>query len=240
MQDFTITHKTQDYTQTASIALVNRFMRGVYLWMTIGLAFTAGAAYYAAHSPTILNAVFGNRAVFWGLIIAELVMVISLSAAIQKMSSGMASALFLLYSLLNGITLSVILIIYTQSDITLAFVITAGMFGAMTLYGLTTKRDLTSWGSFLRMGIIGLLIALVANLFIGGTTMQLTISGVAVVLFTLLTAYDTQKLRVLGENAPHDDPTALRRGTVLGALTLYLDFINLFLHILRILAAARR
>ncbi len=240
MQDFTVTNKTQDYTQATTIALVNRFMRGVYFWMTIGLLFTAAAAYYSANSPTIANAVFGNRSLFWGLIIAELVLVFTLSAAIQKMSSGLATALFLLYSLLNGVTLSVILLIYTQSDITLAFLITAGMFGAMTLYGLTTKKDLTSWGSFLRMGIIGLLIAMVANLFIGGTQMQMVVSGVAVVLFTLLTAYDTQKLRALGESAPHDNPTAIRRGTILGALTLYLDFINLFLHILRILGASRR
>lgn len=238
MQDFTVSSQSQ--TAVDSVTLVNRFMRGVYLWMTLALVITAGAAWYAAHSPAVLNWVYGTKYAFMGLIIAELAVVFWLSASIHKMSSGMATGLFVLYSVLNGVTLSVILLVYAQSDIATAFLITAGMFAAMSLYGMTTKKDLTSWRSFLFMGLIGLLIAMVVNMFVGGTTMQLVISGVAVILFTLLTAYDTQKLKVMGESAPHDDATAIRRGTILGALTLYLDFINLFLHILRILAASRR
>ncbi|MHC1791336.1 Bax inhibitor-1/YccA family protein [Solidesulfovibrio sp.] len=229
-------------TQTAQsrVEVVNAFMRGVYGWMSLGLLVTAAASVYVVSSPALMQAVFGNQIVFFGLIIAELALVVGLSAAINRLSAGTASGLFLLYSALNGITLSSIFMVYAQATIFKAFVVTGGMFGAMSLYGLLTKRDLTSMGSFLFMGLIGVVIASVVNIFTKSAMMDFIISCVGVLVFTGLTAYDTQKLKVMGQTAPADDATAVRRGTILGALTLYLDFINLFLMMLRLFSGSNR
>ncbi|MBZ2173538.1 MULTISPECIES: Bax inhibitor-1/YccA family protein [Nitratidesulfovibrio] len=218
---------------------VNAFMRGVYNWMFVGLAVTAGAAWFTASSPAMLQLVFGNSFVLIGLILAELGLVMGISAGIARLSGGAATGLFVLYSALNGITLSAVLLAYTAGTVFQAFATAAGMFGAMSLYGLTTKKDLTSWGSFLFMGLIGILIASVVNIFVGSSAMSLVISAIGVIVFTGLTAYDSQKLRMMGETAPMDDATAIRRGTILGALTLYLDFINLFLMLLRLFGSSR-
>lgn len=229
-------------TQTAQsrVEVVNAFMRGVYGWMSLGLLVTAAASVFVVSSPALRQVVFGNQIVFFGLIIAELALVVGLSAAINRLSAGTASGLFLLYSALNGITLSSIFMVYAQATIFKAFVVTGGMFGAMSLYGLLTKRDLTSMGSFLFMGLIGVVIASVVNIFTKSAMMDFIISCVGVLVFTGLTAYDTQKLKVMGQMAPADDATAVRRGTILGALTLYLDFINLFLMMLRLFSGSNR
>jgi len=221
-------------TSQSRVEVVNAFMRGVYGWMSLGLLVTAAVSMFVATSPAIRQAVFGNQIIFFGLIIAELALVVGLSAAINRLSAGTASGLFMLYSALNGVTLSSIFLVYAQATIFKAFLVTGGMFGAMSLYGLMTKRDLTGLGSFMFMGLIGIIIASVVNIFTKSAMMDFIISCVGVLVFTGLTAYDTQKLKVMGEMAPADDATAVRRGAILGALTLYLDFINLFLMMLRL------
>lgn len=226
-------------TAQTRVEVVNAFMRGVYGWMCLGLLFTAAASAFMVSSPAMMQAVFGNQILFFGLIIAELGLVIGLSAAISRLSAGTASGLFLLYSALNGITLAAIFAVYAKAVIVNAFLVTGGMFGAMSLYGLLTKKDLTSFGSFLFMGLIGIVIASVVNIFTKSAMLDFVISCVGVLVFLGLTAYDTQKLRVMGEMAPADDATAVRRGTILGALTLYLDFINLFLMMLRLFGSNR-
>lgn len=235
MADF----RTYQTSRVGTQELVNAFMRGVYQWMTLGLLVTAALAYFVASSPQMQQLIFGNQIVFFGLIIAELGLVVAISAGIRRLSAGTASGLFLLYSGLNGLTLSAILLVYTAQSIFMTFVICAGMFGAMSIYGLTTKKDLTSWGSFLFMGLIGVIIASIVNIFMKSNTMELVISFIGVLIFTGLTAYDTQKLKDMGESMPSNDATAVRRGTILGALSLYLDFINLFLMLLRLFGSAR-
>lgn len=222
----------------AKTEVMNAFMRGVYGWMTAGLAVTAGVAMYTASSPALMEAIFGNTVMMWVVLLAPLGFVIALSAGIQRMSPGMATGLFIAYSASMGLSLSSILLVYTGESIFSTFVVCAGMFGGMSVYGMTTKRDLTSMGSFMTMGLIGLIIAMVVNIFLQSSTLQWVISGLGVIIFTGLTAWDTQKLKQMGDVAP-DDAAAVRRGTILGALTLYLDFINLFLFLLRFMGAAR-
>ncbi|SIO20230.1 Bax inhibitor-1/YccA family protein [Halodesulfovibrio marinisediminis] len=226
-------------TDVRRAELVNAYLRGVYGWMMLGLVVTAVFAFLTATTPAVQQFVFGSQLTFFGLIIAQFGLVMYLSARIAKLSAGAATGLFLLYSALNGITLSAILLVYAASTISSAFLTAAGMFGAMSLYGMTTKRDLTSMGSFMMMGLFGLVIAMVVNIFLGSTVMELVISAIGVIVFTGLTAYDTQRLAEMGETMPANDATAVRRGTILGALTLYLDFINLFLMLLRLFAASR-
>jgi uncharacterized protein len=226
-------------TTQSRAEVVSTFMRGVYGWMCLGLLVTAGASFFTVTSPALMRAVFGNQILFFGLIIAELGLVVGLSAAINRLSANTASLLFLAYSALNGITLAAIFAIYAKAVIMNAFLVSGGMFGAMSVYGLVTKKDLTSFGSFLFMGLIGVVIASVVNIFLHSSMMDFVISCVGVLVFLGLTAYDTQKLKVMGQMAPADDATAVRRGTILGALTLYLDFINLFLMLLRLFGSNR-
>ncbi|HEY5995424.1 MAG TPA: Bax inhibitor-1/YccA family protein, partial [Candidatus Deferrimicrobiaceae bacterium] len=201
-------------------------MNGVYGWMALGLAVTALVSQVTISIPGVLQIVFGNMFVFYGLLIAEVGLVMYLSARIMTMATGTAKAGFMAYAALNGVTLSVIFLAYTADSIASVFLITAGMFGATSAYGYVTKRDLTGFGSFLFMGLIGIVIASVVNIFLKSSMMSFVISCVGVLVFLGLTAYDTQKLKVMGETAPAGDATAVRRGTILGALTLYLDFIN--------------
>jgi FtsH-binding integral membrane protein len=207
--------------------------------MTAGLALTAVTAWLVAGSPAILNLLFGSSLPLIILMVAQFGIVIALSAAIQKMSAGMATLMFMLYSALTGITFSALLLSFEFGVIAKAFIVTAGTFGAFSLYGLITKRDLTSLGSFMFVGLIGILIAMLVNIFLKSPAVDYAVSVIGVVVFLGLTAYDTQKLRNMGLNAPLDDTVALRRGTILGALTLYLDFINLFLFLLRIFGRSR-
>ncbi|MFW6106381.1 MAG: Bax inhibitor-1 family protein [Desulfovermiculus sp.] len=231
---------TPQNARTQSRAQVlNAFMYGVYRWMGAGLGITALAAYFTASSPALMELIFGNPFLLFGLIAAELGLVLAVSAGISRMSGTTATFLFLLYSALNGVTLSAVLTVYTPASVVSTFVVCAGMFGAMSLYGMTTRKDLTSWGSFLFMGLIGIILAMVVNIFIQSPMINFVVSGLGVLIFVGLTAYDTQKLSRMGETAPMDDATAIRRGTILGALTLYLDFINLFLFLLHFLGQMR-
>jgi FtsH-binding integral membrane protein len=211
-----------------------RFMSAVYRWMSLGLLVTAGVAFYVASTPAALQVVLGNRAVFWGLVIAQFGLVIALSAAVNKLSAGVAGALFLLYSALTGATLSVVLLAYTGASVAAAFAVTAGTFLAMSVFATVTKRDLSGWSTFLFMGLIGIVIASLVNIFLKSSMMQWVLSAAGVVVFTGLTAYDTQRLRRMA--AAGAGVAAL---PVNGALALYLDFINLFLSILNIFGGRR-
>ncbi len=212
------------------------FIRSVYAWMAGGLLLTAFAAVWVVMSPAMQALVLGNRAVMFALIIAEFVIVGFLSFRLTKMSAGTAAGAFLVYSFLNGLTLSFIFWAYTQASIFQAFVTAAGMFAAMSVFGLTTKKDLTSWGSFFFMGLIGIVICSLLNMFMHSTGLAFVISVVGVFVFVGLTAWDTQKLKGYATvTGPMQQNFA-----VIGALALYLDFINLFLMMLRLFGGGRR
>jgi FtsH-binding integral membrane protein len=211
-----------------------RFMAAVYRWMTFGLALTALVAFSVATSETALRLILGNRLVFFGLILAQLGLVIALSAAATRLSAATAGGLFLLYSALTGVTLSVVLLAYTGASVALAFVSTAGTFAAMSIYATVTRRDLSSWGSFLMMGLIGVIIASVVNIFLHSSMVTFVVSCMSVVVFTGLTAYDTQKLRAFARAGGASGAMAVN-----GALALYLDFVNLFLALLRLFGRRR-
>ncbi|MDB4443928.1 Bax inhibitor-1/YccA family protein [bacterium] len=220
--------------------LVNGFVRSVYNWMCIGLALTGFVAYYVAGNQAIQSLVFGNKMIFFGLIIAELALVFSLAGMVNRMSAATATALFVIYSALNGVTLSFIFLVYTQTSIFSTFLICAGTFLACSFYGWTTKRDLTSFGGFLVMGLIGIIIATLVNMFIRSSALSMGISYIGVFIFVGLTAYDTQKLKNMALTQPEGlEGTIVRKGAILGALSLYLDFINLFLMLLRIFGQGR-
>lgn len=215
---------------------VNTFIRSVYNWMGIGLALTGFIAYYVSNNEGMQRLIFGNPFIFYGLIIAELALVFTLSARVQKMQASTATALFILYAAMNGATLSFIFLVYTKSSITSTFFVCAATFVACSIYGMVTKRDLTSMGGFLTMGLIGIIIASVVNMFVRSSGMSMIISYVGVLVFVGLTAYDTQKLKTMALSQPAGlEAGVVRKGAILGALSLYLDFINLFLMLLRIL-----
>ena len=220
--------------------LVNDFVRSVYNWMCIGLALTGSIAFYVSTSETMLHLVFGNRLIFFGLIIAELALVFSISGMVNRMSAGTATGLFVLYSALNGVTLSFIFLAYARASIVSTFFICSATFLACSVYGWTTKRDLTSLGGFLMMGLIGIIIASLVNVFIRSSAMTMVVSYIGVIVFVGLTAYDTQKLKNMAVSQPAGvDRAVIRKGAILGALSLYLDFINLFLMLLRIFGGSR-
>ena len=222
--------------QTQVQVRVNTFVRSVYNWMAIGLALTGFIAYYVAHTPAVRNVIFGNQILFFGLIIAELVLVFTLSARIHKMQASTGTALFLIYSALNGATLSFIFLVYTSTSIASTFFVCAATFVVCSLYGWMTKRDLTSFGGFLFMGLIGIIIASVVNIFIRSSAVHMIISYIGVFIFIGLTAYDTQYIKNMAVTQPADlEAGVMRKGAIMGALKLYLDFINLFLMLLRIL-----
>ena len=206
--------------------------------MAIGLGLTGFVAFYVSNSEAMMRLIFGNRLVFFGLIIGELALVFSISARVNKMRASTATSLFLLYAALNGATLSTIFLIYTRTSITSTFFICAATFVASSIFGMVTKRDLTSMGQFMFMGLIGIVIASVVNLFVHSSGMSLIVSYIGVIVFVGLTAYDTQKLRAMAISQPDGlDGGTIRKAAILGALTLYLDFINLFLMLLRILGS---
>ncbi len=220
--------------------LVNDFVRSVYNWMCIGLALTGFIAFYVSHNETMVRLVFGNRLVFFGLIIAELVLVFSIASKVNRMSAATATSLFVIYSALNGVTLSFIFLAYARASIVSTFFICSATFLACSVYGWTTKRDLTSWGGFLMMGLIGIIIASLVNMFIRSSAMSMVVSYIGVIVFVGLTAYDTQKIKDMALSQPDGlDGAVVRKGAILGALSLYLDFINLFLMLLRIFGGSR-
>jgi len=215
-------------------------LRNVYALMTLGLLVTAGVAYLTSTTPALLGLLRYPLVVF-GLFIVQLILVGTLAVAVKKLSAGVATAIFFVYAAANGFTLSLIVLMYSLGTLTLAFVSTAALFGAMTLVGLTTKMDLTKWGTFLFMGLIGLVIAMVINLFLRSSTFDLVISIIGVLLFTGLTAWDTQKiLRMASDPQVQAAGSELvRKLSIMGALSLYLDFLNLFLFILRLMGSRR-
>ena len=208
-------------------------MRKVYVWMTLALLITGATAYGVATSPGIQMALFSNQVLFWGLIIAEFALVIGISAAINRLSLTTATLMFILYSVINGAMLSSIFLIYTMSSIASVFFITAGTFGVMALIGYTTKKDLTSMGKILLMALIGIIIATIVNIFLKSSGLQMIVSYLGVLVFVGLTAYDSQKIKQMLQMAP-DTSEASQKLALLGALTLYLDFVNLFIYLLRI------
>ena len=208
-------------------------MRKVFVWMTLALAITGLTAYGVATSPTILSLIFSSKVTFFGLIIAEFALVFAISGAINRLSLSTATLLFILYSVINGATLSSIFFAFSVATIGKVFFITAGTFGAMALVGYTTKTDLTSMGKLLFMALLGIIIASVVNMFVASSGLDLILSYVGVLVFVGLTAYDTQKIKQMCQTAPDAGESALKLALI-GALSLYLDFINLFLYLLRI------
>lgn len=216
----------------------SRFLSRVYGWMAGGLALTAVVALVTASSPAILSVVFGNRFVFYGLILGELGLVAWLSGLVGRMSPTTASVVFLAYSALNGLTLASIFFLYTKGSIASTFVVSAGTFGVLSAWGFATKRPLDGLGSFASMGLVGVLLASVVNLFLRSSMLEFVVSCAGVIVFVGLTAYDTQKLKRMGEGVDPDSDLG-RKGAVVGALSLYLDFINLFLMLLRLFGRRR-
>ena len=208
-------------------------MRKVYVWMTLALVITGVTAYGVATSPGLLTAIATNSILFWGLIIAEFGLVVAISSAINRLSLTTATLLFVLYSVINGATLSFIFVLYTMSSIASVFFITAGTFAVMALIGYTTKTDLSSMGKILFMALIGLIIATIVNIFLKSSLMETVVSYIGVLIFVGLTAYDSQKIKQMLMMAP-DAGEAAQKLALLGALSLYLDFVNLFIYLLRI------
>lgn len=213
-------------------------MRKVYLWMALALVITGVTAYGVATSETLMYTLYSNSALMWGLLIAELALVFVISGAINRLSLTTATLLFIAYSVLNGVTLSSIFAIYTGTTIAQVFFITAGTFGAMAFYGYTTKRDLTSMGKILFMALIGLVIATIVNMFLKSSGFSYILSYIGVIVFVGLTAWDSQKIKQM-LMTQYDMSEGAQKLALLGALTLYLDFINLFLYLLRIFGSSR-
>ena len=229
--------ETKDFVKDTNVSKTaqSTLMRSVYTWMTLALAITGLTAMYMAKSLTVINMMMQNSMLFWGVLIAEVVLVMYMSARINKISFTTATLLFIAYSILNGVTLSILFLVYTASSIATTFFVTAGTFGAMALFGYVTKKDLTRIGSLCIMGVIGLIIASVVNMFLHNTMMDIIISYVGVLLFVGLTAYDAQKIKHLLSGDDIEVNESTQKIALLGALTLYLDFINLFIYLLRIL-----
>lgn len=226
--------------QTYAEVQVSGFIRSVYNWMAVGLGLTGLVAYTVANSETMTSLIYGNSVLFYGLIIGELVLVFFISARVNKISSSTATALFVLYAALNGITLSFIFLVFAKATIASTFFICAATFVASSIYGMATKRDLTSVGGFMIMGLFGIIIASVVNIFIKSSAMSMIISYIGVLVFVGLTAYDTQKLKTMAMTQPEGlEAGVIRKGAIMGALSLYLDFINLFLMLLHILGGNR-
>ncbi len=221
-------------SQTAALDIdvgLRQYMLRVYNYMTAGLALTGVVAYLTASSPTVMQAVFGTP-LMWVAVFAPVALVFFMSFRIHKMSFATAQTVFWIYAALNGVAFASIFLAYTGTSIARVFFITAGTFAAVSLYGYTTKRDLTGFGSFLFMGLIGIVIASIVNLFLASSALAFAVSVIGVLVFTGLTAYDTQKIKEW--YAAGDDAESMGKKAIFGALNLYLDFINLFLMLLRL------
>ena len=228
------TQLTADQVKSLQISFINK----VYAWMCLALAITGFVALRTVSSEAMMNLIFGSQFVVMGLFIVEIGLVVWLVSAINRISSNMAIGLFLLYSALNGLTLSVLLLIYTGASVATTFFITAGTFGAMSAYGYFTKKDLTSWGNLLFMALIGLIIASLVNIFLQSSGLYWILTYAGVLIFVGLTAYDTQKIKKMSLELDIETEEG-RKGAIMGALALYLDFINLFILLLRIFGNRR-
>jgi FtsH-binding integral membrane protein len=210
------------------------YMLGVYNYMAIGVALTGIVSYFVSATPALYNAVFGSG-LYWVAIFAPVGLVLLLSFGINRMSAATAQGVFWLYAALNGVSLAVIFMIYPIGDIARVFLISAAAFGALSLYGYTTPRSLSAWGSFLFMGLIGIVLAMVVNIFLQSSAMDFAISVIGVLVFAGLTAYDTQQIKEMYYEG--DDGDTMGKKSIMGALRLYLDFINLFLMLLRLFSS---
>ena len=217
---------------------VSGFLSKVFLWMAIGLAVTTAGSFWLMSQPQLFMALMKNQWAFFGLAILEIGLVIWLSARLMSMSAGLATSLFLVYSFLNGVTLSPLFVVYTGASVMTTFAVTAGTFFFFSLYGFTTKRDLTTMGGLMMMGLIGVILASVVNAFIKSPMMNWIITFIAIAVFMGLIAWDTQKLKAMHAMG-FESPEAERKMTILGALALYLDFVNLFIQLLRIFGKRR-
>jgi FtsH-binding integral membrane protein len=215
---------------------VTAFLRSVYGWMAAGLAITALTAMFIASTPAIVIAVASNRLLFWGLMIAQLGIVFVLSARVQSLASSTAALLFIAYSALTGVTVSFILLAYTGQSVATTFFVTAGMFGGMAAYGTTTRRSLAGLGQFLFMGLIGVVLASIVGIFWHNDGFQFVLSFIGVIVFTGLAAYDAQRLKAMALSMPNGQTGSY---AIVGALALYLDFINLFLFLIRLTGSRR-
>jgi uncharacterized protein len=206
------------------------FLSAVYGWMCTGLVISAATAWFVAGSPAIVRTIAGNRALFWGLFIVQLGIVFVLSARVQQLAASTASLLFILYSAVTGVTLAFVLLAYTGESVAQTFLVTAGMFGGLALYGSTTKRNLGGLGQFLFMGLLGVVLASIVGLFWHSDAFQFVLSFIGVLVFSGLAAYDAQRLKVMALETPSGQGSSY---AIVGALALYLDFTNLFLFLLR-------
>ena len=215
---------------------VSRIMRSVYVKMTLGLLVTALTSMWCYSTPAVISFFATHSAVMWVLMLLEIGLVLGISAGINRLSSPTATMLFYLFAVVNGLMLFPIFMVYTHTSIAKTFFITAGTFGAMSIFGYTTSQDLTKWGSFLIMALIGLIVVSVVNIFAHSTTLEWIISGAGVLIFIGLTAWDTQQVKRMAAMAPAESTGRL---ATIGALSLYLDFINLFLYLLRFFGSSR-
>lgn len=226
-------HNTLELSTEQIRAEQTSFISKVYGWMTAAMLITGIVAFWCASNPSAIEFIFGSKLIFWGLIILELICVASLASMINRISSRMATVIFIGYSALNGLTLSGIFLIYTSSSISNTFFITSTTFGLMSAYGYFTKRDLTTIGNLAFMALLGLIIASVVNIFLDSAMLYWIITYAGILIFVGLIAYDTQKIKelnIIGNEGTEED----KKEAIMGALTLYLDFINLFLYLLRI------
>jgi len=227
------------YAAPARSSAFAALMKNVYLWMTLGLAMTGMTAYWLAGNPGFMQTIFQSSGLFFGLVIAELALVWILSANIMRMSFPVAGVMFAAYAILNGVTMSFIFLAYTATSIATTFFVTAGTFGAMTVVGYVVKRDLSAMGRFLFMALIGLIIATVVNLFVASSVLSWALTYIGVLIFVGLTAYDTQKIKQMLMEYGDGVHEGTMKLALMGSLTLYLDFINLFLYLLRIFGDRR-
>ena len=227
-------------TQQGAIAKTNSFIRSVYNWMSIGLVATGFTSFYVSTSQPILQVIFGNPIMPFALFIGLIILCGFLGARVQKMQASTATGLYVALTVLYGLCLAPIFLMYTKASIAATFFICAATFGCASIYGMVTKKDLTSMGQFLMMGLFGIIIAMIVNIFIGSSAMSTIISMIAVVIFTGLTAWDTQKLKQMAVTIPDNASGAMvRKGAIIGALSLYLDFMGLFVHLLHLIGIAR-
>jgi len=236
MADYEMTRESALSAPALADERVRAFLRAVYGWMGAGLAITAVTAVFIASSPSLVATIATNRLLFWGLVIAQLGIVLVLSARVQQLQTGTASMLFIAYSALTGVTISFVLLAYTGESVASTFLVAAGMFGATAVYGTTTRRSLAGVGQFFFMGLIGLLLASLVGVFWHNDGLQFMISLVGVIVFTGLAAYDAQRLKAMALALPDGQ---IGSSAIVGALALYLDFINLFLFLLRFLGSRR-
>jgi len=229
-------HWTTPTSPAVAAEHVTIFLRSVYGWMCAGLGLTALVALQVANSPAIVTQLLSNQLLYVGLILAELALVLYLSARVERLAPATATALFVVYAGLNGVTLSLVFLAYTGKSVADTFIVTAGTFGAMALLGSTTRRSLAGLGQFAYMGLIGLVLASLVGLFWHNDALQFVISGVGVLVFTGLAAWDAQRLKQMALSAPEGRTRSL---AIVGALFLYLDFINLFLSLLRFVGTRR-